>query len=121
MRMTSLWYLDGDRLELRPELERCGDQQLKGRILGFLAGGGLVMRAPALREDRLDPSRRAVVPLGYLSDGEWIWPLELSYYLERYDILPDADFIAHMRARDFIAAEPSNEVLAAAARQLTAD
>src|SRR4051812_1371337 len=121
MRMTSLWYLDGDRLELRPELERCGDPELKSRILGFLSGGGLVLRAPALREDRLDPSREEVVPLGYVSDGEWIWPLEMFYYLEQHEILPEADFIAHMRARDFSAAEPPDEVLADAARQLTED
>lgn len=119
MRMTSLWSLDGDRLELRPELERCGDPELKSRILGFLSGGGLVLRAPALRDDRLDPSRRDVVPLGYASDGEWIWPLEMAYYLERHDILPEADFVAHMRDHRFTAAKPADEALAAAARQLT--
>lgn len=118
MRIASLWQLRGEELELRPELERCDDPELKRRALNFLAGGGFVLRATVLREDRLDPSRQNVVPLGYVSDGEWIWPLEMSYYLEEHDILPEAQFQDHMRASGFKAREPTEELLAGAARLL---
>jgi len=119
LKIASLWRLDGERLELKPELERCQDPDLKRRILGFLGGGGMVLQATVLREDRLDPSRPNAVPLGYLSDGEWIWPLEMAYYLEQHDVLPQEEFQEHMRARDYVAVEPPAEVLAAAARLLT--
>lgn len=118
MRIASLWRLNGEELELRPELERCHDSELKRQILGFLRGGGFVLRATVLREDRLDPSRQNVVPLGYVSDGEWIWPLEMSYYLEEHDILPEDEFQEHMRALGFQARAPSEEILADAARLL---
>ena len=119
MKIASLWQLNDGSLELRPELERCRDPELKRQILGFLSGGGYVLRSPGLREDRLDLSRTDAVPLGYLSDGEWIWPLEMAYYLEQHDILPEEEFQAHMRAHEYEAAEPPADVLAAAARLLT--
>lgn len=119
MKIASLWRLDGESLELRPELERCPDPELKDQVLRFLAGGGFVLRAPVLREDRLDPARANAVPLGYLSDGDWIWPLEMTYYLEQHEILPEREFLEHMRAAGFEAEEPPAEVLAEAARLLT--
>jgi hypothetical protein len=119
MKIASLWRLDGDSLELRPELERCTDPELKQRILGFLAGGGFVLRSPGLREDRLDPTRTSAVPLGYLSDGEWVWPLEMSYYLEQHDVLPEEELLEHMRRCGYEAVEPSPAVLADAARLIT--
>lgn len=121
MNIASLWQLNGDSLELRPELERCQDPELKDQVLRFLSGGGFVLQAPVLREDRLDPTRTEVVPLGYVSDGDWIWPLEMSYYLEQHDILPEDEFLEHMRAQGFEAKEPPPEVLAEAARLLTDD
>lgn len=119
MRIASLWRLNGDALELRPDLDRCEDPDLKRQILGFLGEGGFVLRSPGLREDRLDPSRPNAVPLGYLSDGEWIWPLEMSYYLEQHGILPEQDLLDHMRARGYEAPKPDPTVLADAARLLT--
>jgi hypothetical protein len=121
MKIASLWRLNGSELELKPELGRCEDAAEKQRLLEFLRGGGIALRSPGLREDRLDPARAAAVPLGYLSDGEWVWPLELSYYLERHDLLPQEEFLRHIRERGFVAAVPAPEVLAAAARLLTGD
>lgn len=119
MKIASLWRPNGDALELKPELRRSEDAELRQRILRFLGGGGLVLRSPGLREDRLDPSLAAAVPLGYSSDGEWIWPLELAYYLERHGVLPEEEFLRHMRERDFQAAVPAPEELAEASQLLT--
>lgn len=119
MRIASLWRLHDGALELRPDLDRCEDPDLKRQILGFLGGGGFVLRSPGLREDRLDPERPNAVPLGYLSDGEWIWPLEMSYYLDQHDILPEREFLDYMQAHDYKAPPPDPAVLAEAARLLT--
>lgn len=119
MKIASLWRLNGESLELRSDLEHCRDPELKQKVLRFLSGGGFVLRSPGLREDRLDSSRTNVVPLGYLSDGEWIWPLEMSYYLEEHDILPEQEFRDHMSACSYEAPEPASAVLAEAARLLT--
>jgi hypothetical protein len=121
MKIASLWRLHGDELELKEELECCHDPELKRLILGFLGGGGMVLQATILRPDRLDPERPRAVPLGYRSDGEWIWPLEMAYYLQQHDILPQERFREHMRESGYEAHEPPGEVLAAAVRLLTGD
>jgi hypothetical protein len=118
-KIASLWRREGERLVLKEELKRCEDQVLKQRLLGFLQGGAIVLQAPGLREDRLDPSRPAAAPLGYLSDGEWIWPQELGYYLEAHDILPEDELVEHARLHRFEAAEPTPPALAEALRLLT--
>jgi hypothetical protein len=119
MKIASLWRLDGDSLFLKPELERTDDADLTQQILAFLNGGGFVLRSPVLREDRLDPQRRNAVPLGYLADSEWIWPLEMAYYLERHGVLPEEEFLKHMRAQGYQATAPNPVTLADAARLLT--
>lgn len=121
MKIASLWQERNGELVLKPGLKRCRDAALKTSLHEFLAGGGTVLRAPGLREDRLDPSAPAAVPLGYLSDGEWIWPLELSYYLEKHDVLPEEALLEHARKQGFQAAQPSPSVLAAAAQLLSGE
>jgi len=118
MRIASIWQMCDGSLELRPGLERSRDPDLVANVLAFLAGGGIVMRASGLREDRLDPGRPPRVPLGYRSDGQWVWPLELTYYLKEHGILPEGEFLDHMRARGFASPTPPADELAAAARLL---
>jgi hypothetical protein len=121
MRIASLWTERDGALVLKPDLERCDDTVLKARLLEFLRGGGVVLQAPGLRSDRLDASAPAAVPLGYLSDGEWIWPLELAYYLETHDLLPEDALLEHARERGFQAAQPPPTALADAARLLSGE
>ncbi|HEX7245791.1 MAG TPA: hypothetical protein VF245_09525 [Solirubrobacterales bacterium] len=119
MKIASLWSEQEGGLALKPELKRCEEATLKARLLEFLRGGGVVLQASGLREDRLDPAAPVAVPLGYLSDGEWIWPQELAYYLEVHDVLPEAALLEHARERDFRAAQPPPGRLAEAANLLT--
>jgi hypothetical protein len=119
MKIASLWRQEGDKLMLKAELSRCDDETLKQRLLGFLQGGAIVLRAPVLREDRLDPSLPPAVPLGYVSDGEWIWPQELAYYLETHGILPEDELLEHARLHRFTAIEPTPSALAEAQSLLT--
>lgn len=121
MRIASLWRRGPDGLELKPELGRCTDREEEGELLRFLRGGSVVIRSPGLREDRLDPSRAPAVPFGYLTDGSWIWPMELAYYLERHRVLPQAELHEHIRANEFTAAEPGIPMAEAAYRVLKGD
>ena len=60
----------------------------------FAASGPMV-------DDALDPSNKAVAPLETATDGQWMWPRDLAYYVEKYHVeLPD-DFVNHMRHRDW--------------------
>lgn len=118
MRMASLWKGNGSASELDPELGRSEDPELKRRLLGFLGGGALVLHSPGLYPDEIDPARPPAVPLGYATDGEWIWPLELAYYLEEHDVLPPRALLDHARACDYRAKDPTPPELTAASEQL---
>jgi len=51
-------------------------------------------------------------PIGgaeYYSDGEWVWPLYYIYYLVKYKISVDHDFLAHCRKNDFKMAQIDNK------------
>lgn len=119
MKIASLWKRQGDVSELKPDLGRCGDEELKERLLAFLEGGGLVLHSPGRFEDRLDPSRPPAVPLGYVTDGDWIWPLELAYYLEQHDILPQQEMLDHASRCGYRAAQPTPAELTSASQLLT--
>lgn len=121
MRIASIWQRGPHGLELKPELGRSTDPEEEEELLRFLRGGSVAIRSPGLREDRLDPSREPTVPFGYLTDGTWIWPMELAYYLEQHHVLPQEEFVEHMRSRDFIAAAPDTSVAEAAYRLLKGD
>ena len=102
MRMAKLWseVVDG-RPRLDPDLTRTDDRGLIARVAGYLDGGVAVLRAPTLMDDHLDEMRTACVPMVYLTDGEWVWSDEHRYYLQRYGILPEADFLRQMENHEY--------------------
>ena len=102
MRMAKLWseVVEGRPL-LDPDLTRTEDRGLIDRVAGYLDGGVAVLRAPTLIDDHLDGTRRGCVPMVYLTDGEWVWSGEHRYYLRRYGILPEADFLRSMESHEY--------------------
>ncbi|MEZ4410146.1 MAG: hypothetical protein R3A52_27265 [Polyangiales bacterium] len=51
--------------------------------------------------------RTRCVPLGWCSDGTWVWPKALAHYVREHQVgLPEA-LLDHMRAQDFVAPECS--------------
>ena len=119
MRIVSIWIRGEDgQPALDPALGRADDPDLKRKVLAYLHSGLGVLRASGLTEDRLDPANGKVVPLIYMTDGEWIWSGSDIYYLERHGILPRAEFLAHMAAHDYKAPPVSMEAGREAAKLL---
>lgn len=65
------------------------------RILAYLRAGEPVLNTPGAMDDVLDVHRPAAVPVGFRSDGRWVWPEAVSYYLERHHLAPDPALAAH--------------------------
>jgi hypothetical protein len=58
-------------------------------------------------DDVLDPSKREVSAINTHTDGEYLWPEDLAYYVETYGARPPADFLDHVKhARDIPEFEP---------------
>lgn len=65
------------------------------RVLSYLRSGELVLNTPGAMGDVLDAERVGAVPLGFRSDGRWIWPDAVGYYLKRYRLAPERELVAH--------------------------
>ena len=83
----------------------------KDRIVRYLADGCGVLMAPTMVGDALDPERDAVAGLGLLTDGEWLWPAELGYYVDEYDVGLPGEFVDHMAANGWTVPTMSVEEL----------
>lgn len=100
-----------------PDRPRVGDPELRRKLDTYLAGGQLAVRADAMVEDPLAPQRGPVVPLGYRTDGRWVWQEALAYYAREHGIGPEPDFLADIEERRFRPSDPVPEdVLMRAAR-----
>ncbi|WP_051969196.1 hypothetical protein [Kitasatospora azatica] len=91
------------------------DLALRARLLEYLAAGRPVLSTTSRMPDPLDPAAGDVVPLGFLTDGEWVWTEAVGYFLERHGLAPDPALLAHIRYADFIAPAPDDETVSRAA------
>jgi hypothetical protein len=68
------------------------------RVLAYLTRGEPVMDPPGALDDLLDPGRQGAVPVGFRSDGRWVWPDAVGYYLQHHDLAPEPDLVAYVLA-----------------------
>ncbi|GAA1921214.1 hypothetical protein GCM10009775_12100 [Microbacterium aoyamense] len=94
--------------------ERLTDEEAC-RIGAYLEAGAVVMHTNTLGTDVLDGDAK-VVPLTIRTDGEFVWTGPVTYYVKKYGVAPDADFLAHVRACDYrVRVTTELEIAAAAA------
>ena len=76
------------------------DDRRRSRMVRYLNDGTIVVRDPTTSGvDPLDPAGR--VPRGYRTDGEWIWPESLAYFLDHHQVAPEPEFAELMVERGF--------------------
>ncbi len=66
------------------------------KIVGYLESGidsGAVMM---IEHDVLADPSKAIGEVLLKSDGVWIWPLSLAYYVKEYHLALPSEFIEHM-------------------------
>lgn len=93
-----LWATDAGRVRVALNEEQLADLVRSGaprvpvderRVLAerLAAGAAVPGRAERL-PDLVEPGRGDVVPGGYRTDGRWVWPESLGYYLIEYGVAP---------------------------------
>lgn len=75
------------------------DDDERARVLGYLDAGALMLPTTALMGDVLADARRPVVPMGFRTDGQWIWSDAATYFLRHHGVAPDAELLHHVRDR----------------------
>ncbi|MGW1060563.1 hypothetical protein [Micromonospora rubida] len=79
-----------------PDHPKVADAAAREALLGYLDGGHPLMWTTATIDDVVDTSRGAVVPLNFRTDGTWIWPDVVAYYLREHHLRPDDRLVEHI-------------------------
>lgn len=66
------------------------------KIVEYLDNGIVFCVTAGVVNDVLDETKGIIGNLEILTDGIWVWPSDLSYYVKTYHIELDADFIMHI-------------------------
>jgi hypothetical protein len=103
---------DGSPLINRPRLSPYEMQ----RLAAYLNGAPIALSAPGTTRDELTPDAPPAVPRAFHTDGMWIWPGAIGYYLTRYELPPQAELLAHIRSRGFAPTPVPPAALQAAAK-----
>ncbi|MGH3947936.1 MAG: TNT domain-containing protein [Pseudonocardiaceae bacterium] len=99
----------------RPELE-VEDQD---ELLEYLTSAPVVLPGRGFDIDRLATTPEPSVPVAFHSDGRWIWPAAVNYYLDQYGVSPEPDLVEHIRKNSFTVPEVSEDQRTAANAYLT--
>lgn len=66
-------------------------------VVDYLVNAPIVVRTTALKRDAIS-GQDAVVPQSIRSDGEWVWSDEVAYYVEKYLVKPNDEFLAFVKS-----------------------
>ncbi|PRX92295.1 TNT domain-containing protein [Allonocardiopsis opalescens] len=91
------------------------------QVLAYLAAGPVVLATPGLNPDEFAPERGNAVPADFHTDGTWIWPAAVAYYLREHGVAPEADLIAHIRAQGYRPPQVGDYAVELATAQLFGD
>lgn len=85
------------------------DRNLLPKILNYLDDGILIFSWMGYVNDI--ETQKLIVPHGYYSDGVWIWPSYLPYYINKYSSFRlDPDFLKHLSVNNFKVVNKGNIV-----------
>jgi hypothetical protein len=93
-------------LPFDPRRTQVADPGEVARLRGFLDAGVVILSSTAGEADRLDPGRGDVVPIGFRTDGEWVWSDAIAYYLSAHGVAPEKSFYHHIRTCRYLCASP---------------
>jgi hypothetical protein len=81
--------------------QRNSAQPDETRIVQYLNAGATLAATGSVVDDALDVTKKAVAPLEIVTDGIWVWPRDLAYYVEHYHIVLPSAFVEYMRTRSW--------------------
>ncbi|PPK65266.1 glycohydrolase toxin TNT-related protein [Actinokineospora auranticolor] len=68
----------------------------RAAVSAYLRGAPVVLSARGVTVDQLDPDR--TVPMGFHTDGRYVWPSAAAYYLDAHGVPPAMPLLEHIRA-----------------------
>lgn len=108
----------GKHSEPSPDRPAVHPQELD-EVLAYLENAPVVLAARGYGEDAFKPDNPPVVPLTFHTDGAWVWPGGVAYYLRAHRIPPIPQLVQHIRDNDYRLPEVDGESQKLAARVAT--
>ncbi|MFB7721496.1 hypothetical protein [Nocardia sp. NPDC056100] len=69
----------------------------RAEVLAYLEQAPVVLTLEGFEPDMLEPAQPNSIPREFHTDGTWIWPASVSYYMREHNATPQAPFIEHIR------------------------
>lgn len=87
-------------------------------VCRYLTTAPVALATANTAPDEMSPDAGMAVPRAYHTDGYWIWPAAVGYYLHHYRLPPQPDLVAHIRARGYEVGSVPEPLRQAAAAQM---
>lgn len=68
----------------------------KDKICKYLNSGYVLAACGSVVNDIICPEKGVIGPPDDVTDGKWIWPADLAYYVENYNLKLQDEFIDYM-------------------------
>jgi hypothetical protein len=88
-----------------------GDAAVKDLVAGYLEQGSTLAATAQRVFDVLDENKPDAGALAMITDGAWIWPADLPYYVRKYNISLPVKFVEHAKRSNWKPAEVSHQDL----------
>lgn len=88
-------------------------------VLAYLENAPVVLAARSYGPDALKPDATPSVPLTFHTDGTWVWPGGVAYYLRNHHVPPVPQLVQHIRDNDYAVPQVDPEAEKAAAAVAT--
>jgi len=73
----------------------------KEKIIKYLESGVLFMARGGFEMDVINPSDEIIGHGHIMTDGVWEWQDILAYYVRRYNVVLDEEFLRYMASKDW--------------------
>jgi len=70
-------------------------------IIAYINNGFILIMSPGISFDFFKPEKIIGSGPNILTDGEWAWPSDLSYYLKEYNTKIEDEFISYMKMNNW--------------------
>jgi len=94
-----------------PNLDKVPTIADAASVAEYLDGSAVIQIALGRTIDAIDESKGMVVPIGTATDGTYIWPLSLSYYVKAHSVSPPEELLERARKSDYRAPDVHDSVI----------
>ncbi len=99
----------------RPPIE----EDERDSLVSYLSSARMVLPERGFDTDHLAGDGRQAVPVAFHSDGTWVWPAAVPYYLRVYGLPPEPALVEQARSTNYLPPELDEAASAAAAANIT--